>query len=163
MGRVAGPYGVRGWVKVAPFTEATDTLAGHATWWLGRNAGGDAVAFRVEAARQHADAVVAKLAGVDSRESAAALRGSLVLLPRNALPAPRGDEVYLGDLVGAAVVNRKGESLGTVESADSFGAHPVLRVVDDGGTARLIPFVPAYVDAVDLDAGRVEVDWGLDY
>ena len=163
MGRVVGPYGVRGWVKVAPFTAAADALTGYATWWLVRQEGEEGRAWPVETARVHADTVVAKLAGVGTREDAAALGGSLVAVPRDALPELDDDEVYVGDLIGMTVVNRRGEVLGRVEAVDSFGAHPVMRVAGEGGAVRLVPFVAAYVDAVDRDAGRVDVDWGLDY
>jgi 16S rRNA processing protein RimM len=163
MGRVTGPYGVRGWMKVAPFTEATDALAGYPTWWLARDGDTEAREYGVEAARPHADTMVAKLAGVESREAAAAFKGLWVEVPRDALPALREDEVYLGDLVGAAVVNRSGEALGTVVAIDASGAQAVLRVRAEDGVVRLVPFVPPIVEAVDLGAGRIEVDWGLDY
>jgi len=163
MGHVIGPYGVRGWVKVAPHTETTGALADYATWWLARGESEEGVAWRVESARTHGDSLVAKLAGIETREAAAALKGSLVAVPREALPRLDEGEVYLGDLVGMTVVNRCGESLGEVAAVESFGAHPVLRVATEGGAERLVPFVPAVVDAVDRERGRVEVDWGLDY
>jgi 16S rRNA processing protein RimM len=163
MGRVTGPYGVRGWIKVAPFTEATGALAGYRTWWLLAREGTEGEAVQVESARAHADSLVAKLAGIDTRETAAALKGSLVAVPREALPELGDDELYVGDLVGMKVVNRRGETLGTVESVASFGAHPVMRVASEDGVVRLVPFVAAHVDAVDRVAGRVDVDWGLDY
>ena len=76
-------------------------------------------------------------------------------------------EVYWADLVGLAVVNRQGDTLGTVAAVQDFGAHPVLRVrneqMRDEGPPILIPFVEAFVDAVDLDGGRIDVDWGKDY
>jgi 16S rRNA processing protein RimM len=163
MGRVMGPYGVRGWVKVAAFTAATDALAGYDTWWLVPREGLEGKAWPVESARVHADTVVAKLAGIETREAAAVLKGSLVAVPRDALPPLPDDEMYVGDLIGMTVVNRRGETLGKVEAVDSFGAHPVMRVAGAGGPVRLVPFVAAHVDAVDREAGRVEVDWGLDY
>lgn len=163
MGRVMGPYGVRGWVKVTPFTAATDALADYPTWWLVSREGREGKAWPVESARIHADTVVAKLAGIDTREAAAVLKGSLVAVPRDALPPLQDDELYVGDLIGMTVVNRRGEKLGKVEAVDSFGAHPVMRLAADGGVVRLVPFVAALVDAVDREAGRVEVDWGLDY
>jgi ribosomal 30S subunit maturation factor RimM len=53
--------------------------------------------------------------------------------------------------------------LGTIESVQDYGAHPILRVVAADGTVRLVPFVPAHVDQVDFDQRRVVVDWELDY
>jgi hypothetical protein len=56
-------------------------------------------------------------------------------------------------------------TLGTVAGLIDTGAHPVLRVSDGAAESaeRLIPLVPAYVDAIDLAAGRVVVDWPVDY
>jgi 16S rRNA processing protein RimM len=84
-------------------------------------------------------------------------------VPRSSLPAPGSNEVYFADLVGLAVRNRQGELLGRVAAVQEFGAHPVLRVEDGEGGARLIPFVSAYIDSVDVKAGVVEVDWQRDY
>ena len=75
----------------------------------------------------------------------------------------RGNEFYWADLVGLAVVNRQGVKLGSVAAVEDFGAHPLLRVTDDDGAPRLIPFVAAYMDGVDVAAGRIDVDWQLDY
>jgi 16S rRNA processing protein RimM len=117
------------------------------------------------AARQHGDALVAQLAGIGSREDALQWRGAGVSVPRAALPDPGEDEVYWADLVGLAVVNRQGVALGTVAAVEDHGAHGILRVTaaEPGTEERLIPFVAAYVDSVDLAARRIEVDWGTDY
>jgi 16S rRNA processing protein RimM len=62
-------------------------------------------------------------------------------------------------------VNRAGEALGTVVGLLDNGVQSVLRIAPPEGTGaeRLIPFVAAYVDAVDLAARTIRVDWGLDY
>jgi 16S rRNA processing protein RimM len=129
MGRVMGPYGVRGWVKVAPFTAATDALADYPTWWLVPREGLEGKAWPVESARVHADTVVAKLAGIDTREAAAVLKGSLVAVPRDALPPLRDDEMYVGDLLGMMVVNRRGETLGKVEAVGQVGLGVALIIL----------------------------------
>jgi 16S rRNA processing protein RimM len=61
------------------------------------------------------------------------------------------------------VVNRAGVHLGRIVGLTESGAHPLLRVADVGGTERLIPFVAAYVDRIDGDARRIDVDWEADY
>src|SRR2546430_9687151 len=72
MGRVAGSYGVRGWVKVAPDDGAKQGLVGAKKWWIG------AEAYEVGGARVHGATVVAKLAGIENREQALALKGRTV-------------------------------------------------------------------------------------
>jgi 16S rRNA processing protein RimM len=164
MGRVAGPHGVKGWLKIEPWSEDPATLVRHPVWWVRRP--GAPMPWReveVVGARRHGGGVVAQWAGVGSREAAEALRGFEIGLPREALDAPGPDEYYWADLEGSAVVNRAGVALGRVAEVTANGAHAILRVQDDGGRERLIPFVAAYVDRVDVAGDRIEVDWEPDY
>jgi 16S rRNA processing protein RimM len=166
MGRVVGGWGVRGWVKIAPLSSDPAELVDHAGWWMRKSPTGDWREVKVLEAKPHGATLVAALEGVATREEAAALRGSEIAVPRGTLEKLRPGEMYVADLVGLAVVNRQGVSLGQVRVVQDYGAHPVLHVAADaGGTAtdRLIPFVPAYVDGVDLDARRIDVDWPADY
>jgi 16S rRNA processing protein RimM len=166
MARVLAPYGVQGWLKARPFSEAPDALLHHRRWWL--RDPGSAQWREVEPVdcRMHSGLVLAQIAGIDAREQALALRGAEIGVPRAALPAPGDGEVYWADLVGMAVVNRAGVALGRVVEVQEFGAHPVLRVApgqDEGRAERLIPLVAAHVDRIDLPARRIEVDWQPDY
>lgn len=165
MGRVELPWGVRGWLRVRPFSAAPETLLEHRRWWV-RRAGDDAWSERaLVGGRRHSDLLLVQLAGVDDREQALRFKGFEVGVPRVALPAAGRGEIYAADLVGLAVVNRDGVGLGRVVEVADYGAHPLLRVRDDGAATdeRLIPYVPAYVADVDVVAGRIEVDWGVDY
>ena len=164
LGRVLGPFGVQGWIKVAPFTEAPAALLEYDVWWLGSSATGQWQQATPVAGRVHADTMVATLAEVGDREAAAALKGRDIAVPRTALPAPAADEIYWNDLVGLLVVNREGVVLGRVQGVTAHAAHPLLQVREEGGTReRLIPYVPALIDAVDMEARRIDVDWGADY
>ena len=163
MGRIVAPYGVKGWLKVAPSTAEHETLLAHEEWWLRPRGGrGEWRRYVLEEGRAHGSTLVVRVAGLADREAAAVYSGGEVGVARSALPPAGEDEVYWADLVGLAVVNRQGEELGTVAAVKEFGAHPVM-VVAHGQGERLIPFVEAYVDAVDLAARRIEVDWPKDY
>jgi 16S rRNA processing protein RimM len=169
MGRIMAPYGIKGWVKVHTYTEDRATLLDYAAWFIRPRAGSDDATgkwseFAVVTSREHGATLIAQLKGVDDREAAALLKGADVGVLRSTLPAAAKDEIYYSDLVGLEVVNREGVTLGRVSKVQDFGAHPVLCVQDaDGGAERMIPFVPVYVDAVDVVAGRIDVDWQLDY
>jgi len=160
MGRVAAPFGVKGWVKITPFTESPATLARHRRVWVGRQ--GEWREVTVEEVAVHGASVVARLAGCDDRDAAARLRGVELAVPREVLPAPDPGEFYWADLVGLDVVNTAGEPLGTVQGLFSTGAHDVMRV-GEGKGERLLPFVATVVRKVDLATRRIEVDWGLDW
>lgn len=159
MGRVAAPFGVKGWIKVQPYSEDPGTLMDFESWRVGR---GEAQRhFAVEAIQDHGNALIAKLAGIDDRDAAYALRGQEVAVPRGALPEPEENAYYWSDLIGLTAVNREGVELGKVDSLLETGAHDVLVV--KGKREHLIPFVAAFVGKVDLEGGTIEVDWGEDY
>ena len=159
MGRVAGAYATQGWVRIQTFTERVDGLLQYRTWWIG-----DGNAWRPLAVAEgavHGQSLVAKLAGIESREQAAALRGMHVGIPRSALPKQSEGEYYWADLQGLTVRNVHGQPLGSVVGLLETGANPVLVV--SGDRERLIPFVEAVVRSVDLPQGSIVVDWEADY
>ena len=169
MGRVIAPYGVKGWVKIHAYTEDRATLLDYAAWWIRPRAGSAEAQgvwreVAIEASREHGATLIAQLAGIGDREAAAALKGADIGVPRARLPAAGNSEIYYSDLVGLDVVNRQGVHLGAVTAVQDYGAHPVLCVTDEAtAVERMIPFVAVYVDSVDIAAGRIDVDWQLDY
>ncbi|MCC7115707.1 MAG: 16S rRNA processing protein RimM [Burkholderiales bacterium] len=161
MGRVVGPWGVRGWIKVAPWGAGPAGLAAQRSWWM-RPTDGEWRNWAVTEAKVHGNAVVAAVGGCVDPESAARFKGWEIAVPRSALPPPERGEVYLDDLVGLDVMSVTGADLGRVGAIDEFGAHPLLRVEKDGAK-RLIPCVAPILRSIDLEAGRIEVDWEPDY
>jgi 16S rRNA processing protein RimM len=155
MGRVAGSYGVRGWVKVVPELGAKEDLAGARQWWLGADP------FEVSAAKVHGATVLGKLEGIETREQALGLKGRAVAVPRTALPEPEAGRYYLADLIGLEVVNGEGRALGVVTRTYSNRAQDVIEV--SGERTRLIPWVAAVIRNVDLLEKRIEVEWGADW
>jgi 16S rRNA processing protein RimM len=155
MGRVAGSYGVRGWVKVAPEAGMQERLAGAKQWWVGADG------FEVGTAKIHGATVLGKLAGIETREQALALKGRTVAVERSALPEPEEGTYYLADLIGLEVVNESGEALGRVTRTYSNGVQDVIEVTGD--RTRLIPWVSAVVREVDLPNRQVRVEWGADW
>lgn len=159
MGRIAAPFGVKGWVKVQPYSEDPGALMDFESWRVGR--GEQHTHYTVEAVQDHGTALVAKLGGIDDRDAAYALRGQEVAVAKRDLPPPEENAFYWSDLIGLTVINREGVELGKVASLMETGAHDVLVV--KGQREHLIPFVAAFVGIVDQDEGTVEVDWGEDW
>jgi 16S rRNA processing protein RimM len=153
MGRVAGSYGVRGWIRV---DEAQAALPQCAAWWIG------GTQYPVEQVKQHSGTLLAKLAGMESREAARKLKGSTVYVRREVMPAPEPGHYYLADLVGLEVVNEQGVVLGTVKRWMFNGAQDVMEVAGDG-KVRLLPWIPEVVKKVDLLEKQIDVTWGADW
>lgn len=159
MGRIAAPFGIKGWVKVQTFSDDPGALLEFDSWRIGR--GEQQRDFAIAESQDHSNTLVAKLEGVNDRDQAFALRGLEVSVPREALQAPAEGEFYWADLIGLVAVNRQGVELGRVDSLMETGAHDVLVV--KGSKEHLIPFIAAFVGTVDIAAGKIEVDWGEDY
>lgn len=159
MGRILGPFGVRGWVRIRTFTEHLDSLTDYPVWQIAVGEGWKAV--EVQETEVHTAQLVAKLAGVEDREQAFALRGHDIAIDRDQLPPAEEGEFYWADLIGLEVVNLQGEALGVIEGLVETGANDVLVV--KGDRERLLPYVDAVVIEVDLATRKVRVDWGLDY
>ena len=129
-------------------------------------------ALNVQGVRDQGDAIVATAPEIPDRDAAEAMKGVRVFVSRSTFPAPDPDEFYWIDLIGLAVSNREGVALGDVIGLIDTGPHCVLRVkppaagdvpAEPAADERLIPFVEAYVDSVDIPGRRIVVDWGLDY
>jgi len=160
MGRIAGPYGVKGWLRVVSYTEQPDRLIEYAPWYLRR---GDAwVPTGVVAVKRHAKGLLVCLPGYEDRDKAAELSGTEIGIYRKQLPPAAEDEYYWSDLIGLPVVTLDGLLLGTVDHVIETGANDVLVV--KGERERLIPFIRGSVIAqIDLDGRVIRVDWDPDF
>ena len=161
MGRVVGSFGVKGWIKLKPFSGAPDALAVHDRWIV--RSGEAWCEMELEDFEVHSKGPVAKLAGCDAREGADALKGADVAIPREALAQAEEGSLYQVDLIGLQVVEEDGSPLGRVEGFFEAGDASVMVVAAEGGRERLIPFVDAFVKSVDREARRVTVEWKPEY
>jgi 16S rRNA processing protein RimM len=123
------------------------------------------LALNVKGVRDQGDAIVCTAPEIPDRDAAEALKGVRVFVSRSSFPKTDDGEFYWVDLIGLAVVNREQAALGEVVGLIDTGPHCVLRVqpADPAADERLIPFVEAYVDSVDMPGRRILVDWGLDF
>ena len=171
VGRIADAWGIKGWFKVLPHSASPEALFSSKRWYLqpserGAKTFSGTLLLRVREAKEHSGSVVASAHEIDGRDSAEALRGARIFVARSSFPTPDSDEYYWVDLIGLEVVNREGLALGSVKELLSTGPQTVLVIeyTEDGKTLeRMIPFVSAYVDQVDLPGRRIMVDWQADY
>ena len=171
VGRIADAWGVKGWFKVVAFSSDPQALMAAPQWFLqpaekGAKTFAGTVILPVKQIRWHGDGLVATSLDVVSRNHAEALRGARIFVPRSSFPTTSEDEYYWVDLIGLAVVNREGVALGQVQELMSTGPQTVLVLAyeqDGKAQERMIPFVSAFIDKVDLAEKRITVDWQPDY
>ena len=189
VGRIADAWGIKGWFKVLPHSASPEALFSSKRWYLlpsDRNRGGGQspsqksaaaitaaaakpVLLKIKEAKDHADTVVACSLDVADRNQAEALKGARIFVPRSSFPTAGTDEYYWVDLLGLNVFNREGVALGQVKDLMSTGPQTVLVLAQNAEeegqppVERMIPFVAAFVDTVDLPGRKITVDWQLDY
>jgi 16S rRNA processing protein RimM len=192
VGRIADAWGIKGWFKVLPHSASPEALFSSKRWYLlpsDRAAGGGSspsakaaasatgaaggnvkpVLLKIKEAKDHSDLVVACSLDIADRNQAEALKGARIFVPRSSFPTADADEYYWVDLLGLDVVNREGVALGQVKDLMSTGPQTVLvlsQASEEAGKPdieRMIPFVAAFIDNVDLPGRKITVDWQLDY
>ena len=160
IGKVGGPFGVKGWIKLLSWTEPREEIAGYSPWHIRQGEGWKE--WKVAEFRPHGKGLAAKLVGLDDRDQAAALMGAEIAVWRDELGEPEPGQYYWADLIGLEVQTGQGQGFGKVDGLMATGANDVLVV--KGERERLIPFIQGQViKSVDLDAGIITVDWDPDF
>lgn len=172
VGRIADAWGIKGWFKVLPHSADPEALFSSKRWYLqpatrgARTFEGTGL-LRLKEVKEHTDVLVASAHDVPDRNAAELLKGARVFVPRTSFPTTADGEFYWVDLIGLDVVNREGHAFGQVTDLMSTGPQTVLVIeaatADGKSRETLIPFVDAFVDAVDLPGRRMTVDWQPDY
>jgi 16S rRNA processing protein RimM len=168
VGKISGCYGLKGWVKIHPYTESPEGFIELGAWQLKRREVVETVEFDV--VKPQGRGLVAHIRGVDDRTLAERYRGLEILAPVSVLPALPAGDYYWRDLQGLQVWCQQGEEkvlLGTVDYLIETGANDVLVVKACAGSIdereRLIPYLPGVtVTRVDLAQSVIEVDWFVD-
>jgi len=163
VGKIAGVFGIKGWMKVFSYTDPRKNILSYSPLYL--SAKGEWVEAKVSKGRVQGKGIVIALENVTNPEQVLPLIGTALAIKKTQLKPNDLDEFYWSELTGLTVVNLDKVVLGQVDSIVETGAHDVLVVKDkEQKTRRLIPFVlEEIVQKVDLDGGFIEVDWESDY
>lgn len=164
IGRITGVYGVRGWVRLASFTDPIDNLLDYQPWLIEDRGQGQIQSqrewreLRVHEVRPQGKGFVARIEACNDRDEAARFAGRDLCIPAERLPQAEDDEYYWLDLEGLEVVTTDGIELGKVDHLFATGANDVM-VVKDGKRERLLPFIADVIVEVDRSARLIRVDW----
>lgn len=151
--QVATAHGVRGALKLRCFTEAPENVTAYGP--LCDEAGNEL--FSVRVIGQTPGGLIVMADGVNDRDTAEALRGVRLYVPRSHLPEPEEGEFYHEDLTGLVVVDAQGRPLGRVVAVLNFGAGDILEVEEAQGRREMVPFTHEAVPEVDLERGMLRV------
>lgn len=118
---ITGAHGVTGEVRLKLFGEGVEALSLHGQFNDG--------ALTLKKLRDDGKGgAIARFAEIADRNAAEKLRGTLLAVPRSALPPLEEGEYYHADLVGLPVISDEGQALGIVVAVENFGAGDVLEI-----------------------------------
>lgn len=174
VGHVLDAQGIRGLIKVKPYSKEPLALFSAPVVWLLKPPASTDLSrpFAVKSAKEHSGQVLLGLEGLTDRDQALALKGSAIYISRADFPVEVDDDsFYWVDLIGLPVMNLQGEALGLVADLMDNGAQSILCVKPEGANSnkdeRLIPFIKTVVQSVTADKSSekygIIVDWQLDW
>ncbi|MBG6289585.1 MULTISPECIES: ribosome maturation factor RimM [Pseudomonas] len=165
LGKIVSVHGIRGEVKVYSFTDPLDNLLDYRRWTLKR--GNEVRQAELVQGRVQGNVLVVKLKGLDDREIARTFAEFEILVPRSELPVLDDGEFYWSQLEGLKVIDQNGQLFGILDHLLETGANDVMVVKPCAGSLddreRLLPYTDQCVQAVDLEAGEIRVDWDADF
>ncbi len=160
VGKISGVFGIKGWVKVFSFTDPRENILTYSPWLLKKN--DETKTVTIVDGQLQGKTIVAQLSDVNDRDQAASLMGWDVFITQDQLPKAAKNEYYWSDLIGLSVETIDGVELGVIDSLLETGANDVIIV--QGERERVIPFLQGQtIISVDLDAGRMIVDWDSEF
>ena len=142
---IAGAHGVRGEVRLKLFGEGADSLRAFGVFEAGDRK------LTLKSVRPANQGAVATFAEVTDRSGAEALRGTLLTVPRSALPPLGEGEYYHHDLLGLPCVSTDGDAVGEVVAIDNFGAGDILEIQRPNGKRFMVPMRTEAVPEWDAD------------
>jgi len=160
MGKVSGPFGIKGWLKINSFAEKIETLGNYDHWYISQNEK-NWEEIKVQQCIVNLNKIRVKFIGVDDRTKADPYKNYLIGIPRELLPTLGPKEFYWNDLLGFEVINLENILFGKVGSFIETGVNDVFVV--EGNKKRLIPYTLKTIQKVDVKQRKIIVDWDEDF
>ena len=146
---VTGAHGITGEVRLKLFGEGVESLKAF------RAFNGGALTLK-KIRSDNKGGAVARFAEVTDRNAAEALRGTVLTVPRDEMPALDDGEYYHADLLGLSVQTPDGTAIGTVAAVENFGATDIIEVERPGGKRFMVPMTAEAIPS--WDAERLVID-----
>ncbi len=152
VGRINGPWGLRGHVKVTPYTSNAERFRPDSVLLL------DGVPSRVLDVRRPKGYPCVQFEGYQDRTAADTLAGTIIEVDASELPELPEGEHYVYDLVGLDVVTTSGDAIGRLHEVLHTAANDVYLVRRPGAADALVPAIADVVVEVDIAGGRMVID-----
>ena len=150
VGIVLKPQGIRGELKVKPFTDDAEVFRDFTRVFV------EETPYKVLSVRTGGGLVFLGLKGVPDRNAAELLRGKQLYVAREDAPVPEEGRYYIADLLGCNLVTETGETLGRLTGVRQAATD--IYTVEMDGKEVMFPAADGVITAVDVQSGTIIVD-----
>ena len=155
IGQIVNTFGIKGMVKVKPFTDDIKRFEKLETIYI-QNKNGKKE-YEIEEVKYHKNMVLIKFKDINNINDAEELRQSYLLIDRDKEEPLEDGVYYIVDLIGLEVYTDEGKLLGKVDDIFNTGSNDVYVVKNELGKQILLPGIPEVLKKVDLENKRITV------
>lgn len=156
LGQIVNVKGLKGEIKVNPFTENINRFETLNKILIKLK--NEIKEYEIEKVSYHKNQVILKLKGIDTIEAAETLRNYYILINRKDLEPLEEGKYYIADLIGLDVYTEEGKVLGKVDDIYNTGSNDIYVVKDELGKQKLLPGIPEVIKKVDLENSKIIVN-----
>ena len=159
VGKVANTHGVRGELKIFPFTDFPEVrfAKGKELLFISPE-DGTQLKVKIVSSREQKTVFVVKLEGFDNINQVEKYKGWDVKVPKEEAVEAEDNAYYFHEIIGCTVTTDEGEELGVITDILTPGANDVWVVKRKGGKELLIPFIEDIVKEVDIAEKTVKIE-----
>lgn len=155
LGQIVNTRGLRGEVKVNPYTERMDRFEELDKIIVKTK--NEQKEYEIEKVTYSKNQVILKLKTIDHIDYAEKLRGGMILVKKSDLEPLEEGVYYLADLIGLNVYDEENNLIGKVDDIYNTGANDIYVVKDDLGRQKLLPGIDEVIKQIDLENEKIIV------
>ena len=155
IGQIVNSYGIKGFLKVVPFTDNVHRYNDLKTIYIEKNK--KLIKMEIEEVKYHKNLVLIKLKGIDDINDTLEYKNCYIKIDRKDAAELPEDTYFIVDLIGLEVVTEEGLLLGTLIDVFPTGSNDVYVVKDELGKQTLLPAIGEVIKDVDIENKKMVV------
>lgn len=155
IGQIVNHFGIKGMVKVNPFTEDISKFESLNSILLEKE--NKLIPIEIEEVKYSKNQILLKIKGINTIEEAEKYRGCYLKIARKDAKKLPEDTYFIADLIGLTVYTDEGILLGKVDDIYNSGANDIYVVKDEKGKQILLPAIKEVIKQVDLEQEKIMV------
>lgn len=155
IGQIVNTFGIKGMVKVNPFTDNIRRFDRLKKVYIGKN--DEKKEIEIEEVKYHKNMVLIKFKGINNPDEANLLRNKYLYVDRNDEEPLEEGTYYIVDMLGLDVYTDENKLLGTLDDIYNTGSNDIYVVKNELGKQILLPAIKDVIKEVNLEEKKMIV------